>query len=141
MAWKYGRIYSQLPIMAIPFQDPGLSRVRFEPKGKVTRSTATIVLTKDFFYFGDLEAFTEKFADVRNKFFVPHIDGRPEVSILLDTMTRWMKVRSTEKKPVGRDVVILLPSAEIPLPIVIQVLHWIKKSGIYDEAVLASELQ
>ena len=141
MTWSYGSVNSQLPIMPVPFQDSALNKISFVPQGKISRSTATIVLTKDFFYFGDLESFTEKFSDVRNKFFIPHVDGRPEITMLLDTLKRWMKVRNTEKKPVRTDVVILLPSAEIPMPIVIQVLHWIKAAHIYDEAILASELQ
>jgi hypothetical protein len=140
MSWKYGRIHAQMPVMSLPFMDPG-SAAQATPQKKISRTTATIVLTKDVFYFGDLEAFTEKFSDVRNKFFVPHIDGRPEVATLLDTMSRWMKARSGANKPVRTDVVILLPSAEIPLPIVIQVLHWIKKSQLYEQAILASEIQ
>lgn len=130
-----------MPIASVPFGDRSFGSIDFAAKAKVSRSTATIVLTKDYFYFGDLGAFSEKFSDVRNKFFIPHTDGRPEISILLDTMGRWIKTRAGENRPISTDIVVILPSAEIPVPIVIQVLHWMKESKLFDDAILASELQ
>jgi hypothetical protein len=127
--------------MNVAFDDPGLHQVHFSIVGKITRSSPTVVLTRDSFFFGDLEAFTEKFSDVRNKFYIPHVDGRPDIDRLIDTMARWMKTRENEKHPISRDVAVFLPSGEIPLPIVIQVFHWLKNSKLFGNAVLGSDLK
>lgn len=141
MSWKFGLVESQLPIMYAPISDKSYNRTNDNPKATISKQTPALVLTPEFFYFGMLDAFTEKFSDVRNKYYISHIDGRPQVEELLTTMARWERMRYIKRNLTMSKVLVFLPSSEIPVPIVIQVIHWLKESKLFEDVVLATGLK
>lgn len=105
----------------------------------ITKNTPALILTTEFFFFGKLEAFTDDFSNVRDKFYISHIDGEPQISQLIETMSKW-KDKFVTKTDEGGDLVVFLPNADVPLPIVVQLMHWLKQSKLFNEIVLASDL-
>lgn len=139
LSWQYGIVESRIPIIPISLDETSINRKIIPNQYQINKNTPTIVITTDALYFGDLESFTTKFDNIHNKFIVQHDDGRPQLTKLIEDMNGWNSQRIS--KNINEDnVLVLLPANEVPLSIVIQVMHWMKTSTLYKEVVLASEL-
>ena len=134
----YGVIDAEMPVVAAPIEDPAFHRFREEAPRALTRFTPAVVLTTEAFFFGDLGAFSTNFGDVRDKFIVRHIDGEPQLQALVETMTKWVTERAaTDNVPIDK-LLVFIPSGDIPMPIVIQVLAGLKKSPLFERVMLGS---
>jgi len=98
------------------------------------------VLTADAFYFGDMKSFSEDLHDIRSKFVIRHIDGEPQLQTLLRQMDRWLGDRRAKDTATDSGVVVLVPSGEIPTPIVIQVMAGLQQSANFSRVVLGAGL-
>lgn len=98
--------------------------------------TLAIVLTRKAFYFGPTSSFTKDFSNVRNKYYVEHLDGAPQLDLLATTMKLWAKA---ERRALSKQV-IFIPTPEIPMPIVIQTMAKLKEAKFFDNIVLGSGL-
>lgn len=141
LSWDYGAVESQFPVMEIPFDPQSYARAHISPLGKINKNTAAVILTPENFYFGSLDSFTEKFHKINNKYIVPHNDGKPQIDELLSTIKKWNIRQHAKTKSDAKNLLVLLPSKEIPVPIIIQTMHWIKKSNMFAQVILASEMR
>lgn len=136
----YGQILLDIPVVSHPIKDPAFHNFQESPQETLRSSTPTIVMTSESFFFGDLESFSTNYGDIHSKFKIPHTDGIPQVSQLIATMDHWLRTRSkSENIPLGKTL-ILVPSGEIPLPIVVQVLANLKKSPLFEHIILSNGL-
>lgn len=138
MGSRYGQISMDIPVADAAVEDPRYAEDAGPPKQVLDGKTSVVVLTTAAYYFGELDAFSSGFSDVRNKFVVPHIDGAPNTPRLLEVMGRWQ----VDKKMVTPDgpkrPVILIPEAEVPASIVIQVAQQLKSSLTFDRVILGT---
>ena len=140
---KYGIVQSELPLVSIPFPDPGFHDFEESPVQSLEKTTPVVAISTSSFYFGDLLAFSEDVLESRNKFSIPHKDGEPQLKTLIETMNTWLSRRTdhTKKKIENGGIVVFIPSGEIPMPIVIQVIAGLKYSGLFERVVLAGGLK
>lgn len=138
MSGVYGAVPLEIPVMQAAINDPGYFSYKEQPRDSLTALTPTVVLTTDAFYFGDLTAFTSNYSEIRDKFIIRHVNGEPQLSTLLQQMTRWITARKQqENAPTGRTLV-LVPSGDIPVPIMIQVVAGLRQSRFFERVVLGS---
>ena len=143
ISWNFGIVDGSIPVAISSIKPPGkglsleynLDR-KFLKEQTINDQTIAIVLTRKAFYFGPVTSFTKDYPDVRNKFLVDHLDGAPQIDILKKTIELWSKAkhRALSKQ------VILIPTAEIPMPIVIQTMAKLKQDKQFDTVVLGSGL-
>lgn len=134
----YGIVPAEFPVVSMPPDDPGFHSFKETPIAEVTKFTPAIVLTADAFFFGDLTAFTTNFSDTRDKFLIRHVDGEPQLQLLVDTMSAWVEDRvKAENVPINK-VLVFVPTGDIPMPIVIQVMAGLRKSPHFERVILGS---
>ena len=138
MGSRYGHISMDIPVAEASIKDPRYSEGQLPKKQLLDESTSVIVLTTGAYFFGDLQSFGDGFANVRNKFIVPHEDGAPNTPRLLDQMGRWLTERRATKGEFIKQPVILIPEAEVPVPVVIQVAQQLKTSPAFDRVILGT---
>ena len=110
------------------------------PDKYLSESTTCIIITTEALFFGDLKGFSGDFHQVRDKFFVPHQDGAPQLTKLLRSIRKWNFQRQSGDKIKNNGIVVLVPEAKIPAAIVIQIIAGLKKTDIFDKVVLANGL-
>ena len=137
---RYGIIESEIPIMSVPIQDPDMSAHKEAPQAYIKNSTPVVILTTKEFFFGDLTAFSTEFSDIRNKFYVPHTNGSPNIPKLLDDMTKWIYENMSKKTYSAEGLLILMPGQNVPTSIVIQTIAELKKSPYFNKVILSSGL-
>lgn len=134
----YGVIPVELPVVSATVSDPAYHNYKEEPRKAITRFTPALVLTTEAFYFGDLSAFSATLGDMRDKFVIRHIDGEPQLLTLIDTMGKWITERAAHDNVPMDKLLVLIPSGDIPMPIVIQVLAGLRKSPLFEHVILGS---
>jgi hypothetical protein len=132
----YGVVPAEIPVMPVSVADPAFHDYKEETRRELHRSTPAVLLTTEAFYFGDLDAFTANFSDVRDKFMIRHVDGEPQLVTLIETLDRWAAQVATSKSQALEDVLVFVPSGDIPMPIVIQVLAGLRQSPRFKRVVL-----
>lgn len=137
VAGIYGLIPVEIPVLSQPIKDPRFATFTETPVETLSESTPVVLLTQEAFIFGDLAAFSQGLAGVRNKFLVPHRDGAPDLHKLLEDMAAWMAKRTTEGADEPTGLLIFMPLAEIPAPIVIQSLSGFHGSSLFQRIILA----
>ncbi len=105
-----------------------------EPKATLGNDSALVILTKDRFFFGQLGAFGKDLSAVHNKFFIPHVDGAPNLPELVSQLEKWQSDAHVPRS------LIFVPTEDIPMPIVIQCFAALKKSGLFDQVILGGGL-
>lgn len=137
---RYGVVETEIPALRIGIADPDNTAYKEEPRTTISEQTPTIILTTDRFYFGDLESFTTGLANVRNKFFVPHELGAPNLQSLSTNLTKWLQHRESQGVHLQNGILILLPDKNIPMPIVIQTMKYLESLSQFSKVILASGL-
>jgi hypothetical protein len=136
----YGQVLLEIPVISHPTEDPSFHNFQELPQEVLKSTTPAVVITSESFFFGDLDSFSTSFSDVQKKFKIPHKNGAPQVSQLISTMDQWLRTRSkAENLPLSKTLVVV-PSGEIPLPIVIQVVATLNKSPIFQHIILSNGL-
>lgn len=143
VSWSYGVIPAELPVMSVTVDDPAYKTFRETAGVVLDKTTPAIAVSATAFYFGDLQAFTEDLLEVRNKFAIKHEDGQPQLRDLIKTMETWLSQKAEVSKGVStnKGVVVLIPSSEIPVPIIMQIIAGIRSSGLFKRVVLAGGLK
>jgi hypothetical protein len=138
LASAYGVVPAELPVVAASVDDPAEHRFRESPHAAVSKLTPAVVLTTEAFFFGDLAAFTTNFSDTRDKFMIRHVDGEPQLQLLIDTMEQWAQDRQKSANVPLDKVLVFVPAGDIPMPIVIQVLAGLRKAPHFSRVVMGS---
>lgn len=140
MPAQYGVVAAEMPVVSAAVDDPGYHRFSETARKSLTKNTPAVVLTTEAFYFGDLAAFTSNFEDVRDKFIIRHVDGEPQLTTLIETMNTWLNDRSARTQVPLDHLLVLVPTGDIPMPIVIQVLAGLKRSPQFERVILGGGL-
>jgi len=136
----YGLIPAEIPVVSITPDDPAHHNFKETPQKNLRKFTPVVVLTTESFYFGDVDSFTKGFGNVRNKYSIPHVDGEPQLLNLLKSMNNWGKNRHHQLNIKMDDIALFVPSGDIPMPIVLQVLAGLNNSGMFKRVILGSGL-
>jgi hypothetical protein len=134
----YGVVSAEIPVLPAAVKDPAFHRYEETPRTVMTKLTPAVVLTTEAFFFGELSAFTVNFADTRDKFMIRHVDGEPQLQLLVDTMEAWVEQRMKTANVPLDDVLVFVPAGDIPMPIVIQVLAGLRHSPRFARVVMGS---
>ena len=140
MESNYGIIPAEIPVVRSTVEDPSFHRFSETPSATLSKFTPAIVLTTEAFYFGDLSAFTTKFGDAGDKYILRHVDGEPQLFNLIETMQKWVEQRSRDSNIPKQNLLVLIPSGDIPVPIVTQVVAGLRKTTYFKRVVLGSGL-
>jgi hypothetical protein len=125
--WPTAAIFGSIPLV---LRD-GESVTSADASKQMTQHTSVIVLTDEAFFFGDMDAFSSSFRDIRKKFVIPHKQGSPQLGVVLQSMSKW-------RSPNPNEPVILIPAGNIPMPIVIQVMAGISHAKSFGPVVLGA---
>lgn len=149
IAGRYGLIESEIPVLPVPLLDETLTRSVEKPRDFLGTSTPVVLLSKEAFFFGMGDAFAADLSNVRNKFFIPHESGAPNVPKLINDLDRWLgeelEAQAAKQGPKGArparpKVLLFVPLEEIPMAIVIQCLASLRNSGKFETVILGGGL-
>jgi hypothetical protein len=140
IAGRYGLIEAEIPVVQVPLQDTGFKHFSEQASETLTADTPMVVLTPEAFFFGAVEAFAQDLTNVRNKFYIPHQDGAPQLNRLAKEIDRWMQERLEENGKNRVHTVIFLPTEDIPMPIVIQCIAGLRQSRLFDKIIVGGGL-
>lgn len=140
LSGAYGVVGVEMPVVSTPVEDPAFHRFKEEPRDSLQRTTPTVVLTTEAFYFGDLAGFSTNFDDPRNKYMIRHVDGEPQLAGLVETMNKWVTERASGANVPIDKILVFVPAGDIPMPIVIQVIAGLKKSPYFERVIIGSSL-
>jgi hypothetical protein len=138
LTWDFGVIRADIPVVRSPFVDPLSDATNAREYDVIDHKTPAVVLTTDGFFFGEVKAFTEDLAEVRNKYKVTHDNGRPRLDKLWQDYQKWQG--DLAKKNGYRDSKVILFATEgsIPAPIVIQVVAGLRQMTGNKKIVIAT---
>lgn len=137
---NFGIVPAEIPVVQIPLEDKSFHRYQEQPRHLIGTSDVAIFITGSELYFGDLDAFTTGFSESNNKFKLSHVDGEPQVGDLLALITKWSENRMQRFHIKLNPTVVLVPSDQIPMSIVIQVMAKLEQSEIFESVVLGGGL-
>ena len=140
MPARYGVVPLEIPVVQAGVQDPRFHQFTETARDVLISSTPAVVLTTEAFYFGDLSSFTTKFTDNKAKYFVRHKSGLPQLKLLISEMSDWILERSkSENIPLSK-VLVLIPSGDIPMPILTEVIAGLRTSNLFQRVILSTGL-
>lgn len=140
IAGRYGLIEAEIPVVQVPLLDKGFKNFTEKSSEILSADTPLVLLTKDAFFFGTVGSFAQDITNVRNKFYIPHADGAPQLNRLARELERWMLERAEETGKPMPQTVIFLPTEEIPMPIVIQCVSGLTRSKLFKKVVIGGGL-
>jgi hypothetical protein len=103
------------------------------PTEEIDSKTPLVVLSETQFVLGDINAFTKTFSDVSNKVAINHQKGAPHLGQLVKLLNQRFKSN-------GQKVLVLLPTQNIPMSIVIQSIAVLKAQTPFQSVILANGL-
>ena len=127
---KFGSIELVIP------QISASKQVLDEKDTMLTRDSIVVFLSRENLYFGNVEAFGDKFNSVRNKFLVPHVKGKANINRLIADIDKW----SQTNKKISKDVLIFSSSDDIPARIAIMTIAELKKSNNFGQIIIGGGL-
>ena len=131
VTWNFGLVKSYLPIIEQPFNDLSAQVYKYPQQESLTAQTLAILINDNASYFGELTAFTTEYHDVRNKFIIPHYQGAPQIHNLIDNIEKWQKDSAKFDQ-----TVLLFVAPDWPMAIVIQIIHYLNESNLFDQVIL-----
>jgi hypothetical protein len=137
---RWGLTLIEIPVVSAPFKD--LQRHNFTESASSTlgQSSLVVTLTPTEFIFGDVNSFTTQLEDIRNKFIVSHINGSPQISRLVSQIDEWKDDRLKRLGIKSDGIVIFIPDAKIPIPIITAVIAKMKTHESLGRIVLGGDL-
>ncbi len=136
----YGVTNAEFPVLSAAPGDPAFHNYQETPGRQLRKFTPVVILTNEAFYFGDMAAFSSQFTNIRNKHLIKHVDGEPQLLALLQSLNKWGKSRQHQFGIKMDDVAVFIPSGDIPMPIVIQVLSSISNADMFAKVILGGGL-
>lgn len=146
ISWNFGVVNVQIPLLQVPVNPQTTGPDSTEPRpsnyelGRIDKNTVAIAISETALIFGDLRSFTTNFSNPNNKFHINHIKGSPQLGELLTTLGKWQKQRQILHKINPKRFVILVPDDHLPAALVIQTIHHLKESELFDHVVLGGGL-
>ncbi|MFK7872873.1 MAG: hypothetical protein AB8C84_06825 [Oligoflexales bacterium] len=138
-SWEFGVVTLNIPVVNTQKLPAEYQHLEGAELSHVDDLTTLVVLTEKEFYFGAIDDFTAGYHQVRNKFRVPHLNGKPHAGILFDHLHRWFKQKHMTKK--SDSTVVILPHPNIPVNLITQMTQYFKNANMYEHVILARNLQ
>jgi len=136
----YGAIEVEFPVLNSPVRDQSFHRFSEKPAKRISAYTTMIVLTTESFYFGDVRGFSTDYHDVRKRFEIPHIDGEPQLGTTIEWIKKWQKERQDKLAIRPDQIAVLVPSNQIPMAIVMQVIEQLKQERLFERVILGGSV-
>ncbi len=127
---KFGSIELVIPQVA------AISKPIKDSDKVLTKDSVVVFLSQENLYFGSVEAFGSEFNSVRNKFLVPHVNGKPNINRLIADIDKWRE----KNKLFSRDVLVFSSANDIPARIAIMTIAELKKSDTFDQIIIGGGL-
>lgn len=140
MTAKYEMVTASIPIMSVPLKFPAALRQVGEKFGQIDQNSPVIVFGIHDFVFGHLKNFTKDLASDTNKHRISHEDGTPQAANLVADLKKWHEDQQKLFKIKNPGFVILLPQDSLPVAIILQVIQFLKGSGLYSKIILGSDI-
>ena len=137
---SYGIVDSEIPAARVELNDPDNMAYKEPYRSHIGKITPVVVLTPTEFIFTDISGISSKLEDPRLRFSVPHTDGSPNITELLIQMAKWIHQRRSQEIINTDGNLILLPTGQVPMPIVIQTMHYLKRANFISTVILANGL-
>lgn len=135
---RYGIVPLEIPVVQSQVPDPRFHQFQEFSKDSITNNTTALILTTEAFYFGDMAAFSTDFSGSSDKFVIPHRDGIPQLKRLIHDISEWAQNRSNSANIPLSPVLVMIPSGDIPMPILIQVVAELRSSSLFKRVILSS---
>lgn len=135
---RYGIIPLEIPVVQSHVPDPRFHKFEEISRDTITNNTSALILTSDAFYFGDLSSFSVGFASSEDKYFLPHKEGVPQLHRLVKEMSLWVSKRSKTSNIPSSPVLVMIPSGDIPMPILIEVIAVLRSTSLFTRVILSS---
>jgi len=136
----FGVVSLEMPVLSEPINDIGTGQSFDRSDTFLRKTTPVVVMTLEEFYIGDLDAFTTDLEEIRNKYVVHHVDGFPQMHLLLKGISAWKQERWKRAKIKDDGYVIFLPTSDLPISVVTHVIDGLKRNHGFNRVVLASGL-
>jgi len=136
MQSRYAVVSAEIPVVQAAVRDLGFHNFEETNYDSLKDNTTAVLMTLSSFYFGDLAAFSKSIERNDNKFVVPHIDDIPRTGDLIEDLEKWQNNRTTKANIPRDNILVFVPSGDIPMPIVIQVLSQLKEHGNFARVIL-----
>lgn len=136
MPARYAFVPAEIPVVPATVEDPSFHNFEEESVKSIRQHTPTLVMTVKAFYFGDMESFSSGIDKTNNKYIVPHTDNIPRVGDLITDMNAWREGRKRKENLPDEQILVFVPSGDIPMPIVVQVLAQLREFGNFQRVVL-----
>jgi hypothetical protein len=134
----YGSVGAVIPVVASNIEDPARHNFREVPKEFVDGRTVTIAVTEKALFFGELQNFTRGIDDENMRYKIEHVEGSPQVGLLIGQLEAWIKSRRMNENIPKEHLLVLLPTKNIPMPILLQIMQALKNTKQYDNIILGT---
>lgn len=136
MPGNYSVVSGEIPLVPAVVDDPAYHNFEEHTQHAIREQTTAVMLTTKGFYFGDLEAFSKSMERKGVRYVVPHVDNTPRTGELIEEMAAWRKHRQQKENIPSESILVFVPSGDIPMPIVIQVMAQLREHGNYSRIIL-----
>lgn len=141
LSHAYGFVELDFPILSEAIADPSFDHYQENPSKILSKHTTALILSENQnFYFGELSAFGQEFHRTRNKFIVHAKNDRAQLGDLLKVMEKWLDSRKDKTRIKNDKIVVFLPANTLPANIIIQIVHRLRQSHLFDRVILANGL-
>jgi hypothetical protein len=136
MPGNYSVVSGEIPLVPAVVDDPAFHNFEENTQHSVREQTMAVMLTTKGFYFGDLSAFSRSMEKKGGRYVVPHVDNTPRTGDLIEEMAAWRKRRQQTENVPDEHILVFVPSGDIPMPIVIQVMAQLREHGNFERIIL-----
>lgn len=98
----------------------------------ISKKTPVVILSRDSFIHGNLSAFSAGYLLSKNKYIIEHKDNQPQFALLVEELT--LRYKNAEKI----SHLVFVPTGEIPMPIVVQIMEGLRKHSQFKKIILAT---
>jgi hypothetical protein len=136
LSFAQSAVYADIPVLWDNHADSEFNPFDQSAVHSVAAKTFTIVMSVQQISVGTVQDFSTRFFDAEEKISIPHLDGAPR----LDKVTEALEAISYRQKlnSMDRSVIIFAPDPLIPMPIVIQSIHFLRQTLGFQAVVLAT---
>lgn len=133
----FGGVEALIPVLSDTAVTPAhFSKIHTGKEYIISEKTPVIAINEEALFFGDMTGFTKDLWDVRKRFKIPHYRGAPQVNILLKDLNTWLESQGAKNEQAA----IVLASDLVPVPILIQLIHYLKESPFIEEISLGGQI-
>ena len=128
-SWKYSQVMVAIPSVLMNKENFSLQQKKIDKKQIIDNDTATLTLTPKGLYLSTLDKAGNIPKSNSYSAFVPNQKGRP----LIHTMIQHIK-----KIRFNNEVLIFIPEKDVPITVIIRIIHFIKQKKLFKQVIMSS---